>query len=70
MILIVKKYLNIFLRSKFKQVELKGVKMAVIHIRKDGTVVDDISKVTVPKEIVEAVAAIASRERRNNEKED
>ena len=44
--------------------------MAVIHIRKDGSVVDDISKVTVPKEIVEAVAAIASRERRKDEKED
>jgi hypothetical protein len=44
--------------------------MAVIHIRKDGSVVDDISKVTVPKEIVEAVAAIANRERRKDEKED
>lgn len=44
--------------------------MAVIHIRKDGSVVDDISKVTVPKEIVEAVEAIVNRERRKDEKED
>jgi hypothetical protein len=36
--------------------------MAVINILKDGTVVDDMSKVVVPKEIVEAVARIANRE--------
>jgi hypothetical protein len=36
--------------------------MATINILKDGTVVDDMSKVEVPKEIVEAVARIAKRE--------
>lgn len=35
--------------------------MKVINIRKDGTVVEDISKVIVPKEIVESVANIAKR---------
>lgn len=35
--------------------------MAVINIRKNGTVVDDMSKVVVPKEIVEAVARIVNR---------
>lgn len=36
--------------------------MAVINILKNGTVVDDMSEVEVPKEIVEAVAGIAKRE--------
>lgn len=34
--------------------------MAVKNILKDGTVVDDMSKVTVPKEIVKAMVAIAN----------
>lgn len=40
--------------------------MAVINILKDGTVVDDMSKVTVPDEIMKHIAAIV--ERRNDEK--
>ena len=35
--------------------------MAVINILKDGTVVDDMSKVTVPKETVQAIARIVER---------
>ena len=33
--------------------------MAVKNILKDGTVVEDMSKVTVPKEVIQKVAAIA-----------
>lgn len=36
--------------------------MAVINILKDGTIVDDMSKVKVPQHIVEAVIRIANRE--------
>lgn len=32
--------------------------MAVINIRKDGTVIEDMSKVTVPEEIVKNIAKI------------
>ena len=42
--------------------------MAVINILKNGTVVDDMSKVTVPKEVVEKLAAIAQRKERNEKK--
>lgn len=35
--------------------------MAVINILKNGTVIDDMSKVTVPKEIMQNIAAIAER---------
>lgn len=38
--------------------------MAVINILKDGTVIEDISKVAVPKATVQAVATIAKRERK------
>lgn len=43
--------------------------MAVINILKDGTIVDDMSKVTVPKEIVKSVAEIvaAARKEKSNE---
>ena len=36
--------------------------MAIINVRKDGTVVDDMSKVTVPKDIVQAVSRILNRQ--------
>lgn len=39
--------------------------MTVINILKDGTIVDDMSKVTVPKEIVENMIRIMM----NNKKE-
>ncbi len=39
----------------------------VINILKDGTIVDDMSKVTVPNEIVHAVARIVER-KANDEK--
>ena len=42
--------------------------MAVKNILKDGTVVDDMSKVTVPKEVVKAIAEIA-KERKKKEGE-
>ena len=42
--------------------------MAVINILKNGTVVDDMSKVTVPKEVVEKLAAITQRKERNEKK--
>lgn len=35
--------------------------MAIINVLKDGTVVDDMSKVTVPKDIVQAVSRILNR---------
>ena len=35
--------------------------MAVININKNGTVIEDMSKVTVPKEIVEAVVNITQK---------
>ena len=38
----------------------KGAQM-VINILKDGTVVDDMSQVTVPNEIVQAVQRIVER---------
>lgn len=38
--------------------------MAVININKNGTVIEDMSKVTVPKEITEAVANIAKQKKR------
>lgn len=37
--------------------------MTITNILKDGTVVDDMSKVTVPKEIAESVIKIISRKR-------
>ena len=40
--------------------------MAVINILKDGTVVDDMSKVTVPKEVIERLASVV--EARKKEK--
>lgn len=36
--------------------------MTVINISKDGTVIEDLSKVTVPKEISQAVLEIAKEE--------
>ena len=42
--------------------------MAVINIRKDGTVVDDMSKVTVPKEVVQRIVAIANRKEKHEKK--
>ena len=39
--------------------------MAVININKNGTVIEDMSKVTVPKEIVEAVANITQKKKEN-----
>lgn len=41
--------------------------MAVINIMKNGTVVDDMSKVTVPREIVQKLASL--KEARMKEKE-
>ena len=35
--------------------------MAIINVLKDGTVVDDMSKVVVPKDIVQAVSRIFNR---------
>lgn len=35
--------------------------MEIINIRKDGTIVDDMSKVTVPKEIVESALKILQK---------
>ncbi len=43
--------------------------MATINILKNGTVVDDMSKVVVPKEVVKRLEEIA-RERRKNEKKE
>lgn len=41
--------------------------MAIINILKDGTVVDDMSKVTVPKEMIEKIVKIVEgKERRND----
>lgn len=40
--------------------------MAVINILKDGTIVDDMSKVTVPKEICEQIYKISARKEVNN----
>ena len=45
----------------------RAVLMAVINILKDGTVVDDMSKVTVPKETMKKLAEIA-REQKKGEK--
>lgn len=44
--------------------------MAVINIRKDGTIVKDMSNVTVPKEIMESIAAIAAQKGEKNGKSD
>lgn len=41
--------------------------MAVINIMKNGTVVDDMSKVTVPREVVKKLASL--KEARMKEKE-
>lgn len=41
--------------------------VTIINIRKDGSKVDDLSKVVVPADIVQAVASIA--EGRKHEKE-
>lgn len=38
--------------------------MAVINILKNGTVVDDMSNVTVPKEVVQRIAEIAREQRK------
>ena len=35
--------------------------MAIINVLKDGTVVDDMSKVVVPKDIVQTVSRILNR---------
>lgn len=43
--------------------------MAVINVLKDGTIVDDMSKVKVPKHIVEAVIRIANRQDYSERKE-
>jgi hypothetical protein len=44
--------------------------MAVINILKDGTIVDDMSKITVPKEIVENVARVIERREHEKKMED
>lgn len=36
--------------------------MAIINVLKDGTVVDDMAKVVVPKDIVQAVSRILNRQ--------
>ena len=36
--------------------------MAIINVRKDGTVIEDMSKVVVPKDIVQAVSRILNRQ--------
>ena len=38
--------------------------MKVTNILKDGTICEDMSKVTVPKTTVQTVAGIAKRERK------
>ena len=38
--------------------------MKVINIRKDGTVIDDMSDVTVPKDIAESVIKIIQERRK------
>lgn len=38
--------------------------MAVKNVLKDGTVVDDMSKVTVPKEVVKRIATIAKERKK------
>lgn len=40
--------------------------MAVINIRKDGTVVEDMSKVVIPKETIEQIMKILERKARKN----
>ncbi len=40
--------------------------MAVINIRKDGTVVEDMSEVIIPKDIIEQIMKIAERKAREN----
>ena len=40
--------------------------MAVINIRKDGTVVEDMSKVVIPKETIEQIMKIKERMDREN----
>ncbi len=43
-------------------IERRNTSMVVVkNILKDGTVVDDISKVTVPKEIAEKIVAVLMR---------
>lgn len=36
--------------------------MAIINVRKDGTVIEDMTKVVVPKDIVQAVSRILNRQ--------
>lgn len=38
--------------------------MTIINILKDGTVVDDMSKVTVPKDVIEKTISIMQRKER------
>lgn len=38
--------------------------MAVINILKDGTIVDDMSKITVPKEVIENIVKIIEQKER------
>jgi len=40
--------------------------MTIINILKDGTVVDDMSKVTVPKEVTERIMVILQRSERKS----
>ena len=42
--------------------------MAVINIMKDGTVIDDMSKVTVPKEVLQKLASLKEAQTRMKEK--
>lgn len=42
--------------------------MKVVNILKDGTVIEDMSKVTVPEDTVKRVYAILNREGSKNEK--
>jgi hypothetical protein len=44
--------------------------MKVINILKDGTICEDMSKITVPNDIVQTVIEISNQERETNEKED
>ena len=46
--------------------QFRGVNMAVINILKDGTIVKDLSTVTVPDEIMRNVYKIYTNRDKNN----
>lgn len=47
---------------------LKGKSMKIVNIAKNGTVIKDLSKVTVPKKIVVNIAEIVKTKGEKNEK--